>query len=366
MLLVLGAVTGDRLVAELRELDPHLVRGDPVRAVADHRPVAPARREPLRDRRRSTRRRASTCSIAAGRSRSACKQRDPVLGVPVRQLVGEREREQEAGRDLRVERLRRRDAHLHVAAVGRVEHAVGAVDQIAVAPVDDRQDGRAAGPGEVDRPVGVGGRAALADRDRRACRTCRRRAGSPRARSRARPRPSPRATGRARAASAAARLWPATAAVPCPITSDPPELARAQARAQLLGQRLVRQLDDRYAVALGDLSPQRLAERRRRLRDLLQEVVREVAAVDVAGRDLRRDELARRAPAARSRRRRCARSRRRCPRRARRAPRSGPGSPRGCRGSPASRRRGAGSSTSPRPARRARSPRRSSRRPRPT
>jgi hypothetical protein len=42
-------------------------------------------------------------------------------------------------RDLRVERLRRRDAHLHVAPVARVEHAVGLVGEIAVATVDDRQ-----------------------------------------------------------------------------------------------------------------------------------------------------------------------------------------------------------------------------------
>ena len=125
VLLVLGAVAGDRLVAELRELDPHLVRGDAVRAVADDGPVAAAR---ARAAARSTpidARRASTCSIAVGRSRSAWSIVTRSSDCPSGELVGEREREQEAGRDLRVERLRRRDAHLHVAPVGRVEHAVG-------------------------------------------------------------------------------------------------------------------------------------------------------------------------------------------------------------------------------------------------
>ena len=40
VLLVLGGVAGDRLVAELRQLDADLGGRDPVGAVADHRPVA--------------------------------------------------------------------------------------------------------------------------------------------------------------------------------------------------------------------------------------------------------------------------------------------------------------------------------------
>ena len=66
VLLVLGDVAGDRLVAELAELDPHLLGGDLVGAVADDGPVALGRREPagrVGDRRS---RRASTVRIASG------------------------------------------------------------------------------------------------------------------------------------------------------------------------------------------------------------------------------------------------------------------------------------------------------------
>ena len=87
------------------------------------------------------------------------------VGVEHTDGVGDPERKHVARRDLRVERLRRCDAHLDVAAVGRVEHAVGLVDEIAVATVDDRDDRRTAVAGEVDGAVGVGGGAALADRD---------------------------------------------------------------------------------------------------------------------------------------------------------------------------------------------------------
>ena len=63
-------VAGDRLVAELAELDPHLLGGDLVGAVADDRPVALGRGEAtggVGDRRS---RRASTSRIASGSSRS--------------------------------------------------------------------------------------------------------------------------------------------------------------------------------------------------------------------------------------------------------------------------------------------------------
>ena len=188
-------------------------------AVADDRPVAPARCEPLRDARRSRRAASSTCSIASGSSRSASQQVVHPVGVGVaRELVGDREREQEPGRDLRVERLGRRDAHLHVATVGRVEHAVGLVDEVAVAPVDDREHRCAPGPGEVDGAVGVGGGAALADRDHERVGHVGDAGRSRRARWRAAPRPHERRRPSA-SRSAAARLCPATAAVPCPITS---------------------------------------------------------------------------------------------------------------------------------------------------
>ena len=51
--------------------------------------------------------------------------------------LGDRARQQHAGGDLGVERLGRRDAHLDVATVAGVHHAVGLVGEVAVAPVDD-------------------------------------------------------------------------------------------------------------------------------------------------------------------------------------------------------------------------------------
>ena len=48
MLLVLGRIAGDRLVAELGELDPSLLGGDTVEPVSDDRPVAARRRDLLR------------------------------------------------------------------------------------------------------------------------------------------------------------------------------------------------------------------------------------------------------------------------------------------------------------------------------
>ena len=67
---------------------------------------------------------------------------------------------------------------------------------------------------------------------------------------------------------------------------DPPDAAVAQARPQVVGQRVGAQGDVELPVALDDLPAQGLAERRRRLGDLLQQEVGEVAAVDVASGDL--------------------------------------------------------------------------------
>ena len=64
------------------------------------------------------------------------------------------------------------------------------------------------------------------------------------------------------------------------------DAAVAQALAHRLRQRAVRQLDVHRPVGLEELAAERLAERPGRVRDLLEQVVREVAAVDVAGRDL--------------------------------------------------------------------------------
>ena len=188
-----------------------------------------------------------------------------------------------------------------------------------------------------------------------------------------RPKPDSSVAGRAstrrsvsvvKRASPAASAWPATAAVPWPITSTrsmAPERRPARTSSgSVSGPRLTA----RQAVALDQLAPQRLAEAGRRLGDLLEQEVRELAPVDVAGGDLgagdvvvgdrqRRavvgeplDALERAGPARR------------------RARRSDRGWRWGCRGWPGSRRRAAGSGASARSPRTARWPRCRRRRPR--
>ncbi len=71
------------------------------------------------------------------------QRREQVVSVdaasPMPGGLGDGTGEQHAGGDLCVERLGRRDAHLDVAAVGGVQHAVGLVGEVAVAPVHDRR-----------------------------------------------------------------------------------------------------------------------------------------------------------------------------------------------------------------------------------
>ena len=138
VLLVLGDVAGDRLVAELAELDPHLLGGDRVGAVADDRPVALRRCEPpggLGDLRRAGR---APSRIAVGQlaQRRRAARGGAAVGADTGRL-GDRAGQQHARGDLGVERLRRGDAHLDVATVGRVQHAVGLVGEVAAAAVDD-------------------------------------------------------------------------------------------------------------------------------------------------------------------------------------------------------------------------------------
>ena len=106
MFLVLGAGGGDRLVTELAQLDPDLLRCDPVRPVADHRPVAPARRElagGLADDVAT-----AEHGLHCGRQFSdALQQVGAVVGhLVTEQLVSDGDRQQEPRCDLRVERLR--------------------------------------------------------------------------------------------------------------------------------------------------------------------------------------------------------------------------------------------------------------------
>ena len=291
MLLVLGDVAGDRLVAELAQLDPDLLGGHRVGAVADHRPVAA--------RTGRSRRAASAISRLQGRAPCASRRAAPAARPAARgarwsraaaDRLGDGAGQQRARRHLGVERLGRGHAHLDVAAVGRVEHAVGLVGEVAAAAVDDADHGRAAGPGQVDRAVRVGRGAALADGDDQ-------RVGHVEGR-RWKPDSSVAVIGIDVDAVAAqprraARPWPATAtaAVPWPMHEDAADGPVGEAIADGRGQRPVADRGAEQPLPLDDVAPQRLGEALRRLADLLQQEVGGVAAVDVAGRDLGRHQL---------------------------------------------------------------------------
>ena len=205
------------------------------------------------------------------------------------QFRRDREREEEAGRDLGVERLRRRDAHLDVATVRREQHTVGFVDEIALTPVHDGDHERASGAGEIDSTVRVGRGSGLRGRDdERVAHVSR----EPEARELGRERRlhRDRASGDRRTQG----LHEALAGDRRGSLSDhehAPDRPRTQGFEHGGRKRLRRQAHVEQAVAFDDLAAQRLAERRRRLGDLLQEVMRGVAAVDVAGGDLRHQKV---------------------------------------------------------------------------
>ena len=100
VLLVLGDVAGDRLVAELRELDPHLVRGDRVRRRCRRPPSSGgSARGAARPRRSSSRladdRRASRRAARAGRAAARAPQPSssaPTLARRARTRAGTRRR----------------------------------------------------------------------------------------------------------------------------------------------------------------------------------------------------------------------------------------------------------------------------------
>ena len=287
MLLVLGAVAGDRLVAELRELDPDLAGCDLVHAVAHDRPVAATRAE----------------GGCCGGGRVAHGQRlfhavgqvaqvaQQLLLCRVRglctpgHLVGDRLGQQQAGGDLRVERLGRRDAHLHVTAVGGVEHPVGLVGQVAAAPVDDRDDRRPTRPHQVDGAVRVGRRSRLADRDDERVRHvgAQLEAGELRGEHRFDP-----DLGLGEEVGEVVRqALPGDRSGALADDQDTVDARLGQPGTDRVGQRVGAQHDAHLRrLVLDELAAQRLAERRGRRRDLLQQEVRVLAPVDVAGRDL--------------------------------------------------------------------------------
>ena len=149
-------------------------------------------------------------------------------------------------------------------------------------------------------------------------------------------------------------LWPATAAVPWPITRNRVIVPSASFAAISGGRaRSPTTATKAPSSSVSDLAAQGLGEARRRLGDLLEQIVRRSAAIDVARRHLGRDDVLhgdgdRRPVVGEAADARTAR--RRTPHRSRRSLRR-------------SRRPSGRSGPSPRPRRTVRSPPRSSRRP---
>ena len=201
------------------------------------------------------------------------------------QLIGERERQEEPGGDLRVEGLRRRDAHLHVTPVGGVEHPGGSIHQVAVAAVHDGDDHAATGPYQVHGAVRVGGRAALADRDDE-------RVGHVDAETEARQlgcghRLDVDATpGFDRAGEHMGQVLARDRRGSLTDHEHAADLTGAQAGAQLIGQGLGTERHRQVVVVFDELAAEGLTERVGCFGDLFQQEVAVVAPVDVPGGDL--------------------------------------------------------------------------------
>ena len=213
----------------------------------------------------------------------------PVGDAVGAELGREPQREQDAGGQLRVERLRGRDTHLDVAAVGGVEHAVALVDEVALATVDDRHDDRASRPREIDRAVGVGRGSRLRDRhDDRVAHVGReleaRQLGRGQRLDRDR-------SGDHGLPQHAGEALPGHVRAALTDHQHPPDRPRTQPLENRGREGLGRQAHVEPAVAFDDPAAQGLAERVGRLGHLLEEVVGRVAARDVARRDLRRLQL---------------------------------------------------------------------------
>ena len=282
MLLVLRDVAGDRLVAELAQLDPDLLGGHGVGTVADHRPVAAGRSQPA-GRVGDLRLQGQDRAQRAGQLPQAGQQRVALLVRAAADGLRDGARQQRARRHLRVEGLGRGHAHLDVAAVRRVEDAVGLVGQVALAAVDDPDDGRAAGAGQVDRAVRVGRGAALADGDdqrvghRGSEVEARELGGGDRIDVDALAAQPGQQRGHGLRRDRGRPLADAEDAADGPV---------GEAIADGRGERPVAHCGSEEPLPLDDVAPQRLGEALRRLPHLLQQEVGRVAAVDVAGRDL--------------------------------------------------------------------------------
>ena len=286
VLLVLGAVARDRLVAELGQLHPDLASRDLVHTVAHDRPVAPGRGERLG--RRGDRRSHLERSFHLGGQIPQCRQQQLLLGAggsgPAGHLVRDRLGQQQACGDLGVERLGRRDAHLHVPTVGGVEHPVGLVGQVAPAPVDDRDHRRAPGAHQVHGPVGVGGGPRLADGDHQ---------GVGHVGTQLEPGQLGGEHGldlhvglRQEVAQVVGEALTGDGRGALADDEDAVDVPGAQRIADVARQRLGAEHDADAVGTLDQLAAERRAERRRRRGDLLEQEVRVVPTVDVPGGDL--------------------------------------------------------------------------------
>ena len=199
-------------------------------------------------------------------------------------LIGDGDGEEVARGDLRVERLGGRHCHLDVAAVGRVEHAVGLVDEVAVAPVDDGDDRSTAARARSDVRLVSVVVPALADRDDERVGHVVARAGT-RELGRDHSFGAHRVVGEAGEDRGQALTRDRRGALA--DHHDALDGAVAQALPYRVRQRLGRRARPTRRPSRSTILPRSVLRNDAGASDdLLQEEVREVAAVDVAGRDL--------------------------------------------------------------------------------
>ena len=256
-----------------------------LRAVADDRPVPLATAPAAGRRPRSSARRATVASHArrAGRAGPATSAGSTVPPTSGR----DGPREEEPGGDLGVERLGGRDAHLHVAPVGRVEDAVGLVGEVAGAGSRWRRPSRpAARTRSTVRLVSVVVPDWLMATTRVSLMSGRR------------PKPESSVAGRASTRSAAVGRRRPAAPRPgsgrrrgrCPGRSPAPGRCARCAGPRRTSARAAprRRAPPRARRPASTSLPRSVLRNDRRLGDLLQQEVRELAPVDVAGGDLAR------------------------------------------------------------------------------
>ncbi|OPZ60029.1 MAG: hypothetical protein BWY87_00697 [Deltaproteobacteria bacterium ADurb.Bin510] len=283
VLLVLDDVRADGLVAQFRKLDAHLVTGHLVGAAADHGPVALLAHDLV----------GAALDLLAlgdhaqhqpGHALKVGEFRGDALVCDRAGQLGQIERQHVAGRDLGIEGLGRGHRHLDVAAVTGVINTVRFGGDVGLAAVDDRDHVGAALARHGHGAVGVGRGAGLGhgDHERVA-----------------------QILGQAEAREVGGRLGDHVQVGLIEIDAqglgdgrashkgraltdhvDAPEAAVLDGLAGLLGQHVVAQVELDLAICKRVLAPEGLLDRGRRVQDLLDQVVAEAGAVDVAGRDL--------------------------------------------------------------------------------